>query len=104
MPKSRSTGPFAPPTPSEAEGRDREPMAVANDKQQTHGESFVATSAPLDAYDPEVARRYKQVPAREMMARSKRETRAAERPDGFTTPDEQGWAKPTGEEDESPEH
>lgn len=91
--KHKPVGPFAPPLPKEAESREAEPMAVANDKANLHGESFVATSAPLDQYDADVARRYKQVPTH--LAKSDVETRAAqERPPQHTAPDERGWAKP----------
>lgn len=97
--KYEPIGPFEPPTPTEVESSGPEPMAVARDKQQTHGESFLATSAPMDAYDDEVARRYKQVPASQMMPKSRNEKRAAEHPKGYTEPDKDGWAKPTGEEE-----
>lgn len=90
--KHKPVGPFEPPLPKDAESRVAEPMAVANDKQTIHGESFVATSAPLDQYDAEVARRYKQVPAQP--AKGDGETRAMQQPPEHTTPDARGWSKP----------
>lgn len=96
--KMKPVGPFEPPLPKDAESREAEPMAVANDKANLHGESFVATSAPLDQYDADVARRYKQVPAQP--ARSDEETRKAqERPEAHSAPDERGWAKPELDDD-----
>ena len=89
--KEKPRGPFSPPYPKTAEkGGDGEPMAVANDKANTHGESFVATSSADDQFDHDVAKKYaKDVdePKRE------KETRAAQKPEGFTEPDEQGWSK-----------
>ena len=93
--KMKPVGPFEPTLPKDAEAREAEPMAVANDKQTIHGESFLATSAPLDQYDADVARRYKQVPTRP--AKSDAESRAAQSPEGYTEPDENGWAKPNEE-------
>lgn len=40
-------GPFAPPTPAEAEQERGKPMAVARDEETTH-DFFVPTSAPTD--------------------------------------------------------
>lgn len=93
--KHMTVGPFEPPFPSVVESSGPEPMAVAWDKQQTHGESFLATSAPMDAYDDEVARRYKQVPAREIMPKTRDAKCAAEHPPGYTEPDARGWVEPT---------
>ena len=98
IPKVEPVGPFQPTLPKIAEQRGNEPMAVANDKQTIHGESFLATSAPLDAYDDEVARRYRQVPAAQMRAKSDEESIAAQSPPGFTKPDERGWARLEEEE------
>lgn len=97
--KVKPIGPFEPPLPKDAEQRLNEPMAVANDKQTIHGESFLATSAPLDAYDDDVARRYKQVPAVQMKAKGDAETIAMQAPPGYTKPDERGWARPEDEEE-----
>jgi hypothetical protein len=78
-------GPFAPPTPSEAEQDEQgEPMAVANDKQTIHGESFVPTTAPDGPKEPtphgrDVRERHDQ-------------NRAEESPPDYTPPDEQGFA------------
>lgn len=93
--KHKPIGPFAPPYPAEAsETRGGEPMAVANDKANTHGESFVGTSAPRDQWDDEVAKKYGRAVS---LPRSDKETRAAQRPDGYTAPDEYGWVKPNEE-------
>lgn len=62
VPKSQPVPPDAPPLPSEVDQEGPEPMAVANDKANLHGESFVPTTASQDAYAPAVARRYRQVP------------------------------------------
>lgn len=40
-------------------------MAVANDKTTVHGESFLPTTASLDQWDADVAKRYRQVPRAE---------------------------------------
>jgi len=99
--KHSTVGPFSPPLPTDVEASRPEPMAVAWDKQQTHGESFVATSAPMDAYDEDVARRYKQVPAKDMMPHSDAEKRReTEHPSGHTDPDDNGFAHPRTEDDE----
>lgn len=60
--KEKLVRPDSPPAPSEVDQKGAEPMAVANDKLQLHGESFVPTTASKDAYSEEVAERYKQVP------------------------------------------
>lgn len=95
--KDKPRGPFSPPLPKTAEeGGQGEPMAVANDKANTHGESFVATSSADDQFDHDVAKRYaKDVDE----PRTDGETRSAQRPEGYTEPDEKGWAKPKGEEE-----
>jgi hypothetical protein len=98
--KMKPVGPFAAPLPKSVDATDPEPMAVANDKQTIHGESFVATTAPMDSYDDDVARRYKQVPGSQIKPKSREETVAMQSPPGYTEPDENGWAKPTGQEEE----
>ena len=89
--KEKPRGPFSPPLPKTAEEGGRgEPMAVANDKANIHGESFVATSSAEDQFDHEVARKFgKDVDE----PRREQETRAAQKPEGYTEPDEKGWAK-----------
>lgn len=95
--KHRPIGPFAPPLPTDAEETSGgEPMAVANDKANTHGESFVGTSAPRDQWDDAVARKYGK---RVDRARSNDETRAAQSPPMYTKPDENGWAHLRDEDD-----
>ena len=114
-PDRKSTGPFAPPLPTEAEREENEPMAVANDKETSH-DSFKPTSAPLDAFDPEVARKWETVPGsagRDAVQESftvggrdaqggqdKPETKAQERdPPGFSEVDEDGYKRPTLDDD-----
>lgn len=91
--KHKPIGPFAPPRPSEVEDTPAEPMAVANDKATIQGESHVPTTAPMDQYDDEVARRYKQVPGAQMRPHGKAEHVAMQHPPGYTEPNERGWAK-----------
>lgn len=89
-------GPYSPPLPSEAEQDQGEPMAVARDKQNPYGESFLPTTADLDQFDADVARRYKQVREGTTGAgvtESREENRAQERPEGYTRRDENGWKK-----------
>lgn len=57
--KFAPVGPFAPPTPSEAEQSRGEPMAVANDKETIHSDSHMPTTASTDAMAPDVARKYR---------------------------------------------
>lgn len=61
-PRSEPMGPYAPPLPTEAERTEGEPMAVANDKRSSSGQSFLPTTQSKDAYDPDVAKRWEQVP------------------------------------------
>lgn len=95
--RHKSIGPFAPPFPSEVEQSRPEPMAVAMDKKTTN-DAHMPTSAPMDAYDPEVARRYAQHPER-MITRERSENRAAERPPGYSEIDERGYRQLTGEDE-----
>lgn len=93
--KHQPVGPFAPPLPKDAEEtHGGEPMAVANDKANLHGESFVGTSAPRDQWDDEVAKKFGRPVSR---AKSDEETRAHQRPAGYSEPDENGWARPNDE-------
>lgn len=101
--KYKPIGPFAPPLPTEVEDTPEEPMAVANDKATIHGESFLPTSAPMDQYDEEVARRYKQVPGAQMKPHGNAETVAMESPPGYTEPNKRGWAKLEAQQDEETE-
>lgn len=96
-------GPFAPPTPAEADQAEGEPMAVANDKQNVHGESFVATTAPRDAMAEDVARKYRDpqlqrvdpeespTPHGKDVRERRDENRAAEKPKGYSEVDEKGF-------------
>lgn len=116
-PDKKSMGPYAPPLPSEAEREENEPMAVANDKQ-TSRDAFLPTSASLDAYDPEVARKWETVPesakagmgavqesftvgGRDAMGgQDKPETKAQERdPPGFSEVDEDGYKHLEGDDE-----
>ncbi|HUR68166.1 MAG TPA: hypothetical protein VM370_02890 [Candidatus Thermoplasmatota archaeon] len=105
--REKPVGPFAPPTPSEAEDDEvGEPMAVAGDKQGSEtDESFVPTTASKDQYAPDVAERYKQVPGAARggagVTESRKENRAAEKPAEYSEPDERGWVKPQGEGDDA---
>lgn len=85
-------GPYAPPNPSEVESSSPEPMAVANDKRTPH-DAFMPTTASMDAFDPEVAARYRAHPRRSMTTKTREENRAAEAPPGYTEPDEQGFRR-----------
>lgn len=59
-PKRRGlVGPSAPPTPAEVDGPGVEPMAVASDKATLHGEGFVPTTASRDAFDADVAEKFR---------------------------------------------
>lgn len=98
-PRSAPNGPFSPPLPKSVDESEHEPMAVANDKQTIHGESFLPTTAPMDQYDDEVARRYRQVPGAQMKARTREETVEAQSPPGFSAPDEQGFVHLEDEEE-----
>lgn len=94
--RHRPMGPFSTPLPKDTEATEGgEPMAVANDKANTHGESFVGTSAPRDQWDDAVAQRYGK---RVDLPKSDEETRRHQHPEGYTEPDENGWAKPRHEE------
>ena len=100
--RNKPTGPYAPPLPSEAEREQGEPMAVARDKDNPHGEGFLPTTADMDQFDADVARRYKQVregTVGEGVTRSREENRAHERPEGYTRSDENGWKRLEGMED-----
>lgn len=97
-------GPFAPPTPSEAEVADHLPMAVANDLQTPH-DAFMPTTASLDAFDPEVAARHRAHPPPRGAASSpttttRDENRAQEKPEGYTDVDKLGFRQPTLDGDE----
>jgi hypothetical protein len=61
-PRFEPMGPYAPPLPTEAERTEGEPMAVANDKQTSHGKAFLPTTQSKDAYDPEVAQKWAFLP------------------------------------------
>lgn len=90
----KPVGPYAPPRPSEAEREQGEPMAVANDKATRHGESFLPTTADLDQFDADVARRYKQVregTVGDAITRSREENRRQEEPAGYSETDARGW-------------
>ncbi|HET6404191.1 MAG TPA: hypothetical protein VFH78_06050 [Candidatus Thermoplasmatota archaeon] len=85
-----------PTRPSEAEQSEAEPMAVANDKTTIHGESFLPSTASLDQYDEEVARRYKGLPQEPLSkgtTSSRKENRAMEDPPGYEVEEETGWKK-----------
>lgn len=60
-PEKKSTGPFAPPRPTDVERTEGEPMAVANDKK-TPFDSFMPTTQSKDAYDRDVAQKWRTVP------------------------------------------
>lgn len=93
--KHKPMGPFFPPLPKDAEATDGgEPFAVANDKANTHGESFVGTSAPRDPWDDAIAERFGR---RVDRAKSDDETRRQQSPEGYSKPDENGWAQPDDE-------
>lgn len=97
--RHRPIGPFAPPLPKDAEEtRGGEPMAVANDKANLHGESFVGTSAPRDQWDEEIAKKFGRPVER---ARSDQWTRKMQAPEGYTRPDEDGWARPIDDGDDA---
>lgn len=95
--RSKTTGPYAPPLPSEVDGDGPEPMAVAGDKEGWKDESFHPTTAPMDQWAPDVARRYRQHPAgpeREGTTASREENRAAEASEDV---DERGFRHPPEE-------
>lgn len=87
-------GPFAPPTPSQVERSDPEPMAVARDKDTPH-DAAMPTTARMDQWAPEVAERYRDPlltrTRRDAEPRSRVENRRAEKPEGFTETDEDGF-------------
>lgn len=99
-------GPFAPPTPAEADQARGEPMAVAGDKRNVHGEPFLATTAPRDQMDEEVARKYRDpnlaadrphrtpTPHGEDVKARRDENRAREKPEGYSEIDEDGFRRP----------
>ena len=96
--RKRAVGPFAPPLPKTAENEEAEPMAVASDKELKH-ESFRPTSAPLDAFNEDVARRYHpEVKASNMEPRSDEETKRAQDPEGYTETDKRGFQHPDADE------
>ena len=103
--KHPPTGPFAPPTPAEAEQTEGEPMAVANDKQTRQDESFHPTTASADQMAPDVARKYRDpnlqrgadaaegssTPhGRDVEARTD-ENRRREKPEGYSEVNEHGF-------------
>lgn len=79
-------GPFAPPTPSEAEQERGMPMAVARDMQTTD-DTAMPTSAPNDPGLPTPTPHGRDVRDRDD------ENRAHERPDGYSAIDENGWRR-----------
>lgn len=94
--KFAPVGPFAPPTPSEAEQSRGEPMAVANDRTTVHSDSHMPTTASTDAMDAEVARKYRDpnmgrggvgggspTPHGDDVATRHDENRRSEEPEGF---------------------
>lgn len=96
--RKRAMGPFAPPLPKTAEDEEAEPMAVAADKQTEH-DAFVPTSAPLDAFDEDVARRHHpKTKTSSMEPRSDEETERAQRPEGYTETDKRGFRHMDAEE------
>lgn len=94
-------GPYAPPTPSEAERTQGEPMAVARDKE-TLNDAFLPTSAPLDAYSQEVADAYRaHGSGARGVTESRKENARMEDPPGYTEPDKQSFRRPKlGDEEE----
>ena len=95
-----TVGPEDATRPSEAEETEGEPMAVANDKVTTQGESHVPSTASLDQWDEEVARRYRQVPPAnggtqvgKGTTESREMNRAMEDPPGYEIEKETGWKK-----------
>lgn len=84
-------GPFAPTLPKTAEREEAEPMAVARDKQTIH-DAFMPTSASLDAFDPEVARRHGM--RGRMRTKEDGETRRMQAPPGYTEADADGFSRP----------
>lgn len=85
--------------PHMAELTEGEPMAVANDKMTKHGESFLPSTASMDAWDADVARRYKQVPeesggiSAKGTTESREMNRAMEDPEEYEIEKETGWKK-----------
>lgn len=108
-------GPYLPPQQHEADRVEQgEPMAVANERATSHGESFSPTTSRFirDVMDEDVAHRYKtvpdsarrgQTPADESRHASARDAEggphAAEqleqqrRPPGFSETDERGFKR-----------
>lgn len=106
-------GPFTPPTPAEADQVQGEPMAVAADKMTRHGEGFLPTTAARDQMAPDVARKWRDpqlqrgtrggnahpTPHGAPVEGRTDENRRAERPEGYTEVDENGWRHLEGEQD-----
>lgn len=89
--RSKPMGPYAPPLPKEAESEDNEPVAVNADKK-THRQSFLPTSASLDAFNEDVATKYHEGATKErMVAKSDDETTRKQDPAGFTKTDARGF-------------
>ena len=99
------TGPFAPPTPSEADQREGFPMAAASD-EDAGMISFVPTTQNADQYDPRVAQRHRDpqitkpprgagtpTPHGQRVEERHDENRAAESPPGYAPVDENGWRR-----------
>lgn len=101
--KHSTTGPYAPPTPSEVESEEGIPMAVARDLVTPH-DAAMPTGAPLDQYDPEVARRWAAHGASGRgMTGTREENRAHEAPPpDYSDVDADGYIHP-GRDDE-PRH
>lgn len=85
-------GPFSPPTPSEAEQSENMPMAVARDMDKQGDDSFLSTSAPLDAGLPT------PTPHGERAETRRDENRARESPEGYGPTDENGFRQLLDEE------
>jgi hypothetical protein len=114
-------GPYAPPLPTEVERTEGEPMAVASDKMTAH-DSFKPTTQSKDAYDKDVAQRWKTVPdsakagmnaVQESFSvnprdaaegktpeEEKPETVAMQDPPGYSEVDEHGYKHLKGEDEE----
>lgn len=91
-------GPFSPPLPKTAESDEKEPMAVRSDKD-TDRQSFLPTSANLDAFDEDVARKYRPEATEErMLPKSDEETREMQSPEGYTKTDKRGFRHPSADE------
>lgn len=98
-------GPFAPPTPSEADQREGLPMAAARD-EDARMISFLPTTQSADQMAPDVAERYRDpqltkpprgagapTPHGRRVEDRHDENRAAESPPGYTPVDENGWRR-----------